>query len=314
MQPKLVWRKACASLFPGRFRRRRLPGLLAVAGVALVVSARGQVVAEAELSHPAWTTNAPVAADSDRWSSFLPLMKEEALARGHELPLPFGVGFVYNYLQREIEVTDVRVGINGQPMQSVNQFINLGSDSRVNAALLKADAWLLPFLNVYGLGGYLGNRSTSVGEVTIGAQQFTFEVPTSLRGVVAGGGLTLAAGYRNFFLTTDANYTITDLGFDDSFRAVVVSLRTGWFGKIGAVPVRLWVGGVFWDTANTASSTVNVAGVGTVQFEADQGPRNPWNASVGCSVVLSRSWDCFVDYGFNLDDVQTFATGLTFRF
>lgn len=241
-------------------------------------------------------------------------MKEEALARGHELPLPFGVGFVYNYLQREIEVTDVRIGINGQPMQSVNQFINLGSDSRVNAALLKADAWLLPFLNVYGLGGYLDNRSTSVGEVTIGAQQFTFEVPTSLRGVVAGGGLTLAAGYRNFFLTADANYTITDLGFDDSFRAVVVSLRTGWFGKVGAVPVRVWVGGVFWDTANTASSTVDVPGVGTVQFEADQGPRNPWNASVGCSVVLSRSWDCFVDYGFNLDDVQTLATGFTFRF
>lgn len=301
------WPSACRQL--GRLL------LLGVAG-----SAAGQVVPEGDLPHVALTTTSSAAAESARWSSFLPLMKEEALARGHELPLPFGVGFVYNYLQREIEVTDVRIGINGQPMQSASQFINLGSDSRVNAALLKADAWLLPFLNVYGLGGYLDNRSTSVGEVTVplppplGTQQFTFEVPTSLRGVVAGGGLTLAAGYRNFFLTADANYTITDLGFDDSFRAVVVSLRTGWFGQVGHVPVRLWVGGVFWDTANTASSTVDVPGVGTVQFEADQGPRNPWNASVGCSVVLSRSWDCFVDYGFNLDDVQTFATGLTYRF
>ena len=283
-------------------------------GGAFGISASGQVVPEADLPHPALTAAPAPGGGSERWSSFLPLMQEEALARGHELPFPFGVGFVYNYLQREIEVTDVRVGINGQPMQSVNQFINLGSDSRVNAALLKADAWLLPFLNVYGLGGYLDNRSTSVGEVTLGAQRFTFEVPTSLRGVVAGGGLTLAAGYRNFFLTADANYTITDLGFDDSFRAVVVSLRTGWFGKVGSVPVRLWVGSVFWDTANTASSTVEVPLVGTVQFEADQGPRNPWNASVGCSVVLNRSWDCFMDYGFNFDDVQTFATGFTFRF
>jgi len=287
--------------------------LLGIVGVS-ELSGLGQVVPEADLPHSALTTAPSAATESERWSSFLPLMKEEALARGHELPLPFGVGFVYNYLQREIEVTDVRVGINGQPMESVNQFINLGSDSRVNAALLKADAWLLPFLNVYGLAGYLDNRSTSVGEVTLGAQQFTFEVPTSLRGVVAGGGLTLAAGYRNFFLTADANYTITDLGFDDSFRAVVVSVRTGWFGKVGSVPVRLWVGSVFWDTANTASSTVEVPGVGTVQFEADQGPRNPWNASVGCSVVLNRSWDCFVDYGFNLVDVQTFATGFTYRF
>src|SRR5262245_54734101 len=123
---------------------RRRVRWLALLGSALGISASGQVVPEAELPHPALTGTAPIAADTNRWSSFLPLMQEEALARGHELPLPFGVGFVYNYLQREIEVTDVRIGINGQPMQSASQFINLGSDSRVNAALLKADAWLLP--------------------------------------------------------------------------------------------------------------------------------------------------------------------------
>jgi hypothetical protein len=303
-------------LNPGAGRRGgfRWLACASVAWITIQPGAVGQELPATNQMHPDLTTPPPAMTEAERWSSFLPLMKEEALARGHELPLPFGVGFVYNYLEREINVTDVRVGINGQPMQSVSDFLDLGSNSRVNAALLKADAWVLPFLNVYFLGGYLDNQSTSIGHVTVGAQQFDFQVPTSIQGFVGGGGLTLAAGYRNFFLTVDANYTQTDLGFDDSFSALVASVRTGWFGKVGAVPVRLWVGGVFWDTANTASSTVQVTGVGTVQFEADQGPRNPWNASVGCSVVISRSWECFADYGFNLDDVRIFATGLTWRF
>lgn len=292
---------------------------LACVGVAwatLRLGAVGQELQATDQVHLALTPPPAATATPEEkpWSSFLPLMKEEALARGHELPLPFGVGFVYNYLEREIKVTDVRVGINGQPMQSVSDFLDLGSNSRVNAALLKADVWLLPFLNVYALGGYLDNQSTSIGQVTVGAQQFDFQVPTSIHGFVGGGGLSLGAGYQNFFLALDANYTQTDLGFDDSFRAIVASVRTGWFGKMGDVPVRIWVGGVYWDTANTASSTVQVAGVGTVQFEADQGPRNPWNANVGGSVGIGRAWECYVDYGFNLDDVRTFATGLTWRF
>jgi hypothetical protein len=104
------------------------------------------------------------------------------------------------------------------------------------------------------------------------------------------------------------------MGFDDSFRALVASVRTGWNGKLGEVPVRLWIGGAYWDTANTASSTLEMEGVGLISFEADQGPRNPWNVTVGGSIVINRHWDGFAEYGFNLDDVHIVAAGITFRF
>ena len=263
----------------------------------------------------------PTTPEPERWSSFLPFMKEEALARGHELPLPFGVGIVYNYLARDIEVSDVRIGIDGEDPRSISQFFDLGSNSKVNAALFKGDVWLLPFLNLYVLAGYIDNESTSIGHVTIprppalgGDREFDVEIPTSIEGLVGGVGLTLAGGYKSLFVAADANYSQTDLGFDNSFRALVASVRTGWHGKAGDVPLRLWVGGSYWDTANTASSTLDVEGVGRIQFEADQGPRNPWNAVVGGSAVFNRRWDFFAEYGFNLDDVQIFATGITFRF
>jgi len=74
------------------------------------------------------------------------------------------------------------------------------------------------------------------------------------------------------------------------------------------------VGGAYWDTENTATSTVEVAGVGVVQFEADQGPTHPWIATIGTSVVFSQTWESFAELGFNFDDVFVLIIGATFRF
>lgn len=254
-------------------------------------------------------------------SSILPFMADEALKRGYELPLPFGASVIYNYIHRDIKVDDLRIGPGGGSPQSVSRFVDLGSNSQVNVALARIDAWVLPFVNVYGLFGYVHNESLTHGTVTLpvpgpgpGSQSFNFSGKSTLDGFVGGGGITLAGGYREFFLMGDVNYSQTDMGFDDRFRALVASARTGWNGKIADVPTRLWVGVMYWDTANTASATVDVPGRGLVSFEADQGPAHPWNASVGTSVAFSKHFECFAEYGFNLDDVQMVAAGLTFRF
>ena len=261
------------------------------------------------------------APDNDRWSSFLPLMKEEAIRRGYDLPLPFGVSVIYNYIGRDIDVFDIRIGVDGEEPRSVTQFLNLGSNSSVNAALAKADVFLLPFLNLYMLGGYLENESTSKGHVTVPRvvtpgppREFEFEIETSLSGFVLGGGMTLAAGFAEFFITADANYSVTDIGFDDKFVALVASARAGWNGKFGELPTRVWAGAAYWDTENTARSTVEIEGVGTVEFEADQGPAHPWNASIGGQTIFRKPWEAFAEYGFNFEDVVFFAGGVAFRF
>ena len=57
----------------------------------------------------------------------LPFLGEEARKRGYELPEPFGVGFVYYKLMRDIDVTDLRLARDGAPLTSVSQFADLGS-------------------------------------------------------------------------------------------------------------------------------------------------------------------------------------------
>jgi hypothetical protein len=123
--------------------------------------------------------------------------------------------------------------------------------------------------------------------------------------------MTLAGGYRQLFVMADANYTQTEMGFDDRFRALIVSARAGWNGKVKEAPLRVWLGGAYWDTRNTARSTLEVPGVGTVQFEADQGPRNPWNMTVGATSPVHRrahhQLELFAEYGWSPGDLTFFA-------
>jgi hypothetical protein len=65
--------------------------------------------------------------------------------------------------------------------------VDLGSNSHVDVALARFDAWLLPFINVYGLFGYVHNDSTTRGTVTVpalglpGSRTFDFSGKTTIK-------------------------------------------------------------------------------------------------------------------------------------
>src|SRR5262249_9700707 len=101
------------------------------------------------------------------WPYALPFLADDVIKRGYTLPLPRGVSFVYPYVQRDVKIGIVKVGINGAPLRDVTDFVNLGSTSHVNVAVGRFDAWLLPFLNVYAIAGFVGNNPTTRGIVTI---------------------------------------------------------------------------------------------------------------------------------------------------
>ena len=260
--------------------------------------------------------------EKDRWSSFLPLMAGEAKKRGIELPLPFGVSTVFTgLLDRNIDVTDVRVGVNGATPHSVSRFVNLGSTSTVANANLKLDAWLLPFLNVYFLLGYVYNESTTRATISVprpgpipGTIDSVTTVKTNLEGFVGGGGMTLAGGYKEFFLVVDANYSQTDMGFDDRFRAIIATVRTGYQGKLGALPLQIWVGQGYWNTTNTAKGHAEVPGLGRIQFEADQGPAYPWMTDFGTNVQITKQYQLVLDFGTDWHGGYLGVVAPTFRF
>ncbi|MGH7741132.1 MAG: hypothetical protein ACRENS_03835 [Candidatus Eiseniibacteriota bacterium] len=245
-----------------------------------------------------------VPAETKRWSSFLPLMGDAARAHGVELPLPFGAGLVFYHLSRDIRITDVRVGRNGAEPASVSEYASLGSRADVNNLNFKVDAWILPFVNLYAIAGYIWNESTTKVNVTLPPltpigqpRHLYFELPTKMEGSVAGLGMTLAGGYGPYFMTYDLNVAQADLGFDDRFKAVVTSIRAGWNGEAGNKPLRAWASATDWNTAATATATVPDPNGGTLSFEADQGPAYRYTYGVGSQYAAAKWLEFAADGG-----------------
>ena len=279
---------------------------MSIAGVLLVLGALALAPAasSAQEAPASGTTSQRDSLPSRRWSSFLPLMGAEAAKRGIELPLPLGAGIVYYHLDRAIAVSDLRVGRNGAPPVSVSDFAQLSSTSNVDNLNLKFDAWILPFVNVYLIAGYLWNTSETRIDVSLPPlvpggveRQRQMTVPTSITGSVGGVGLTLAGGYGSYFMTFDANFAQADLGFDDRFKAVVTSIRGGWNGRAGLRPLRVWANATDWNTFATATGTVPDPDGGSLSFQVDQGPAYRYTYGAGGQYGMARWFDVAVDLG-----------------
>jgi hypothetical protein len=259
----------------------------------------------------------PVRQDPEaaRWSDFLPFGREAVLAAGYELPRAFGFGVAYTRLRRDIEVDEVRVGLNGAD-PTVTQFLSVEADSVVDNVMGRLDAWILPFWNVSVLGGWTWNESDSVVTVSIplpiNPQDVTFAVPTRQEGPTWGVGTNLAGGYGEWFISGDAQWINADMSDFAVIEAFLASLRSGWNGKVDGKPVRLWGGVTWWDTATTIEGDAATAG-GTLRFEVDQGPVTPWSLQIGGSIDLSPAYGAVLEF-HHYRDVRMLVVSGALRF
>lgn len=100
----------------------------------------------------------------------LPILGKKAYARGYRLQKPFGLmaGTLFN--KQGIVLKDFELGIAdpGTPVDDVN-FVDLSevgifefgpSEGRITTVNARADAWILPFLNIGGFYGRVGGEQT----------------------------------------------------------------------------------------------------------------------------------------------------------
>jgi hypothetical protein len=89
--------------------------------------------------------------------------------------------------------------------------------------MVKPDVWLLPFMNVYGILGYVDVNTKVVLEEPI---DLTTDVRTS--GYNYGVGTTIAAGVKQWWIAGNFNWTWTKLtNLDEPNYARVTSVRFG---------------------------------------------------------------------------------------
>ena len=265
-------------------------------------------------------------AQADSLSDLLPLGK--SLAAGHELPLPLGISANVFFLEQDMEAQSIAIDIPPLPLPTGPLQLPPGLpaesaklESRATSTTAKIDAWVLPFLNVYGVAGYVDGETTASGFSVGGlppelASLLPNSFAISYSGPVYGVGGTLAAGYNQFFASLDANYTESDLDIGDStIEAFVISPRIGITGDLGGLSGALYVGAMYQDVDEQQNGTVKFPIMGMavpVGYDVISAAKEEWNYLVGANLKASESWNYGIEVGFS-DRTHVMAT-LNYRF
>jgi hypothetical protein len=257
----------------------------------------------------------------------LPLLGDTARAQGYSLPDPLGVSAGF-YMERQLfEVVDLKVGFFDMKLLDIDKLI-MASDVETAQQVWTArfDAWLLPFLTVYGIAGYMdGQAKMALGPfgVPLVDLELNYDGPTF------GVGGTLAGGFKPFdgrdtilFGQADVNYTKTFLTFDElglsipgGVDSVVISARLGLRERIptrsppGELHVSLWTGAMRQAVQREIPVRIDALGL---DIFVEQEARAVWNGIFGGRLEIGRNFDLMLEAGFG--GRQSLMLTATFRF
>jgi hypothetical protein len=282
----------------------------------------------------------------------LPILGKKVAARGIEFPLPWGIGLNYMFMQQPVDITNIKLGLNDSEMVDMSGVIKFKSvQSKVHAANLRLDLWLLPFLNVYGMVNYIPKSTTSI---TL-AEPFPLESGATQHVVGEGFGATGAFGIWGAWATLDANWTWNQAELvNGAVRTTLLTPRVGMeVYRWNKVALNLWVGamaqfigsetkgaiklsdalgeptGALVDKVNTwygglpplqqaafkpLVDKINEAdpGSATVKYELDKKVAQTWNMMLGAQLEINKYWFLRTEVG--VIKRTSCLVGLNYRF
>lgn len=240
--------------------------------------------------------------------SSLPFMKD--WAQGHELPKPFGVGVDFFTMDQKYDITNLAFTLPGV---SLNDPSVIDVKNEVWEADLKFDAWVLPFLNVFGILGRIeGDTQVDLRAVPLpqipGANLGI--LPVDYDGEVYGGGLTLAVGGEHWFASLTGTYAKSSLNGD--FDSEVKSAT--WQPRVGYITGRwtFFVGGYHIEAEENHHGAIALPGLGTVPFSVELESADKFNFSGGVHYQLNDSLETTLELGGG--NRQTTLFNFTWRF
>jgi hypothetical protein len=240
--------------------------------------------------------------------------------QGIELPLPFGAGLNYVFMDRDIDVTDVSVTVLDRPPESISDRASFNVSNRTSLSMVRFDAWALPFLDLYVMAGETRSDTNLVTSFEIDRPlgepiPVVIEQNQPVDGPLYGGGATVVAGQGAMFIMADANYCRSDLdAFDGILDAWFVSGRVGWNHTTSRLQLRAWAGVAYLDSRRVLTITTDLPNIGTAKVEVDQQPVNPTTLELGGSLGINRRWDLLLEVGSNFDDAFLTVFSGSYRF
>lgn len=267
----------------------------------------------------------------EHWSG-LPIWGVKAKELGYNLPLPLGIGLFANsqevgYIAEEDFHLMAHGGLLGGSSGSAGYIVpksDVDITGKDQSVQLRADAWLLPFLNVYGLAGYtegtkditvlLKNATTDEGKplpflnkikapITFKLDYHAYNVGV---GAVAATQFKVNKRIKPIIVTVSGAVTNSWTNMTDStILTTVGALRVGQrydtpIGEIGA-----FAGYQYQNIRQNISGSINIDGsagaiVKELDFQVGLRSQETHNASISMvyDLGLGDEWQVFAEYGF----------------
>lgn len=300
--------------------------------VCCVLTLSGLVPALAEpplpTSQPAPGPEIVAGKDVPHWSG-LPILGETAKKLGFELPQPFGLSATYYAEQQDFRMPKLELGGHGGKLFNANPLVRVPNiKTSQNAKTVRADAWVLPFFNLYALVGYVdGHADVDIQPALFPPKHSPkYNLRLDYEGPTVGLGGTLATGFRPFkarptivFGLVDLNVTQTFLDFRrtvaslDPVTVGVLNMRCGVRDRIlrelGTVHLSLW-GGLMWEgVQDIMSGNLSIL---DLDFKGKVKSVNPVNTIVGSRLEIGKYIDVMFDVG--IGERKSLMLSATFRF
>lgn len=247
-------------------------------------------------------------ADSNRSKRLFPLMHglvDRAKAQGAEFPKPYGLAISSYYQRMEMGIS--RLDLAGIALDPQSGLINFGQSEIKNTVIssqARADVWVLPFVNVYGMLGRVStfnninlqlnlNGSAIPGIGAGDVKLLERQEIANINGRVMAVGTVVAGGYEKIFANVNITYAKTYLEEVNSFQtALVVFPMVGMSTKFA----NLFVGAIYQDTGQQNRGSF-LGTNGTVIPYSIRYDASLWNYTVGLNKSIGN-WTVVVVQGF----------------
>jgi len=244
-----------------------------------------------------------------------PIYGQEVRKMGYDLPKPFGISLVNMYQETRFYMSGVYVDGVGDLSDYFRD--NSKYENSTYAMLIRADMWVLPFLNFSLLAGGT-STSTDVNldlclAPGMGCPAGGIVVPghVNTNSILYGAGATLGGGVDNFFASVDFQYMIsyTDTAEVETQINIITPIFGYYFQSLG---LRAYGGAMYEDlkeempfrvTVPNSSKTIS----GTINLKAEK-----WAGTLGAQYAFNRHWEgnLLAAYG---KDFQNVSLVLTYR-
>jgi hypothetical protein len=282
----------------------------------------------------------PSEAEPYLYDRTLPVLGRELAAKGYKFPLPYGISALINQTLQPQSITNASVAVTkgeppppGTPLTPIPFVEFTGVEADAVSKQVRFDAWLLPFLNFYGiLGSYSGDVDLVVN-VDLNEMFPLVCTPdhpcdpvaapfvAKPRGKSYGLGTALSYGANQYFGVANISYVLSDgENTDDKVSSLQIGARAGRFWNLEEGMLFSAYGGVDYmkidQVVNGISSLANAFPDGddlSVRYRVDLANADLFNVVLGLTLGFRPHIGIITEATFGPDSHRYMAS-LYYRF